>query len=464
MSRKLLTVLGLAVVVAMLLGMTGVATAQPSGAYVNTFDLPLPATEGAFAGVDPSGVTITWWHNHTGAREEAVKTAVSEFNTNNPWGITVEAISKGSYDEIFTAFTAGIQTGELPNITVAYGNQASLYQNDNALVDLEPYVMDDVVGIGDDFTTDMFTGFFESDLSVDHNNARLGYSVYRSMEVLYYNVDALEALGAEPPKTWEEFKDISCRWVQEDPANRDGYQVRTDASFLAAAAFAAGVDIYDAANDVFTYDLPEVAAMPKVVQAMVAEGCAKIQSENRGDQNAFTAGKAIFYTGSSSGIPFVADGVKQNPAPFVFNTAPIPGYGDGTPVQNIYGASNSVVAQGKSPEEILASWLFLRWYTEPAQQAFWAAKSNYFPVRRSTADSLADVFAAELTGLPYESAFNLLDSTKAEPSVPVYQTVRTEAQNALNTILDGANVEETLTALNDTANQLLEEARAAQGQ
>lgn len=464
MSRKLFTVLGLTVVVAMLLGMTGVVTAQPSGPYVKTFDLTLPATEGAFAGVDPSGTTITWWHNHTGAREEAVNAAVAQFNEENPWDITVEAVSKGSYDEIFTAITAGIQTGELPNITVAYGNQASLYQNDNALVDLEPYVMDDAVGIGDDFTTDMFTGFFESDLSVDHDNQRLGFSVYRSMEMLYYNVDALEALGAEPPKTWEEFKDITCRWVAEDPANRDGYQVRTDASFIAAAAFAAGADIYDAENDMFTYDLPEVAVMPTVMQEMVEEGCAKIQSENRGDQNAFTAGKAIFYTGSSSGIPFVADGVRQNPAPFVFDTAAIPGYGDGTPVQNVYGASNSVVGLGKSPEEILASWLFLRWYTEPEQQTFWAAKSNYFPVRRSTADGLADVFAAELTGRPYESAFNLLGSTKAEPSVPVYQTVRSESQNAMNTILDGADVEETLTALNDMSNQLLEEARAAQGQ
>jgi hypothetical protein len=29
-----------------------------------------PAEEGDLAGVDPRGQTITWWHNHSGSREE----------------------------------------------------------------------------------------------------------------------------------------------------------------------------------------------------------------------------------------------------------------------------------------------------------------------------------------------------------------------------------------------------------
>ena len=444
-----------------MVGLLGIAGVQAQDAYVNTFDLSLPAAEGIGQGLDLNGTHIVWWHNHTGAREEVVKAAIDKFNAENPFGITVEAVSKGSYDDIFNAITAGIQTGELPEITVAYGNQASVYQDNNALVDLEPYVMDPVVGIGSDFTTDMFTGFFESDLSADHDNQRLGFSVYRSMEMLYYNVDALTAMGySAPPKSWDEFKEMACKYVQGGMGT-DGYQVRTDASFIAAAAFAAGGDIYDAENDVFTFDAPEVAIMPQAMQDMVNEGCVKIQTDPaaRSDQAAFGTGAAVFYTGSSSGIPFVAQAIADAPTQFEFDTAAIPGYTD-TPVQDIYGASNSVVAQGKTPEQILASWLFLRWYTEPAQQADWAAQTGYFPVRRSTAESLADVFAAPGTGKAFESAFNLLGSTKAETSVPVYQTVRNEATAAFNDILDGADVTERLTELNDLANQLLEEARA----
>lgn len=456
-SRLTKMVLFVFVMVAVL----GVAGAQAQDAYVNTFDLTLPAAEGIGQGLDLNGTTVVWWHNHTGSREEVVKTAVDQFNSENPFGITVEAVSKGSYDDIFNAITAGIQTGELPEITVAYGNQASVYQDNDALVDLEPYVMDSAVGIGSDFTNDMFTGFFESDLSPDHDNQRLGFSVYRSMEMLYYNVDALTAMGYDaPPQSWEEFREMACKYVQ-DGMGTDGYQIRTDASFIAAAAFAAGGDIYDAENDVFTFDSPEAAVMPQVMQDMVNEGCAKIQTDPsaRSDQAAFGTGAALFYTGSSSGIPFVAQAIADAPTQFEFDTAAIPGYTD-TPVQNIYGASNSVVAQGKTPEQILASWLFLRWYTEPSQQAYWAAQTGYFPVRRSTAEDLADVFAAPTTGKAFESAFNLLGSTKAETSVPVYQTVRNEATAAFNDILDGADVTERLAELNDLANQLLEEARA----
>ncbi len=35
-----------------------------------------PATEGELAGVDPSGQTVVWWHNHSGSREELLKTMV----------------------------------------------------------------------------------------------------------------------------------------------------------------------------------------------------------------------------------------------------------------------------------------------------------------------------------------------------------------------------------------------------
>jgi outer membrane murein-binding lipoprotein Lpp len=42
-----------------------------------------PATEGPLAGVDPRGLTIEWWHNHTGSREKQLQVLVSEFNNTN---------------------------------------------------------------------------------------------------------------------------------------------------------------------------------------------------------------------------------------------------------------------------------------------------------------------------------------------------------------------------------------------
>jgi multiple sugar transport system substrate-binding protein len=462
---KFTKIASLLVAVAILLATFGTSNAA---GYVKTADLALPAADGVAKGVDVKGTKVTWWHQHTGAREAVVKQLVTEFNdtVGKKFGVTVEAVSKGSYDDIFKAVSAGISTGELPEIIVAYGNQAAAYQDNSALVDLEAYVADATVGIGDDFKSDMFTSFFDSDIRVDRGNQRLGFSTYRSMEVLYYNVTALEKLGYKaPPKTWAEFGEMVCKF-KEQGLGKDGYQIRTDASFLAAGAFAAGGDIFDLKNDTFTYDSEAAAALPTAIQDLLKKGCIikTVDARARSDQASFGNGESLFYTGSSSGIPFVADAikaaVKTDPAKaFVFDVAPIPGYTD-KPIVNVYGASNSVIALKKTPAQILASWLFLRWFSEADSQAKWAKGTQYFPVRRSSADQLKDVFAADLTGRPFKTAFDLLGSTKEEPSVSVYQSVRSEAQKAFANILDGAAVKDELKKLNDLANSQLEEARA----
>ena len=47
------------------------------------------AAEGAYAGVDPSGQTVVWWHQHSGSREEKLLPLIEEYNQSNAYGITV---------------------------------------------------------------------------------------------------------------------------------------------------------------------------------------------------------------------------------------------------------------------------------------------------------------------------------------------------------------------------------------
>ena len=88
---------------------------------------------------------------------------------------------------------------------------------------------------------------------------------------------------------------------------------------------------------------------------------------------------------STSGLPFVEDGVASG-AGFDWGVAAPPRTGL-EPVVNFYGASVSVCRT--TPERQLAAWLFLKWFTEPPQQARWVKASNYFPARRSTRTLLA---------------------------------------------------------------------------
>lgn len=405
------------------------STAQ--GPYVSTFDLNLPVKTGTYKDVNPRGVKITWWHNHTKAREAALKTAVDQFNKSNPWGITVDPVSKGRYPEIYQAMLAGIIDKTVPALIVAYAGQAAQYQLANALVDLDVFVKDNTLGLGADFDGDFYSSFLASDVNSQLGNQRLGMPVYRSMEVLYYNVDALKALGASaPPKTWDDFKQLACQYVQANPG-ADGFQVRVDASFIAAATFAQGADIYDTKADRFKYDEPAAKLMPQAMQDMVSQGCAKPLTDpaSGSDEQAFIDQAALFYIDSTSSIPSLTSSIQGLKKPFKWDAAAIP-YGE-RPVQNVYGASVSVPRT--TPEQELAAWLFLRWYTETQQQVDWATATSYFPVRRSTKDGLQPVFEKNQ---PYLSAFNLLNGeTKAEPPIAAYEDIRTLASAAFEGLI-----------------------------
>ena len=446
-------VLALVLVLAMLLSVAPLVGAQ-GGEFVKTFDIPTtPTTEGPLAGIDPSGQTVVYWHQHSGDRETQLNGMVDDFNTNNPWGITVDASNQGGYGDIYQKMIAGIAAGEVPNLVVAYQNQAATYQLDDALTDMNVYVNDAQWGFNAAEQADFFQGFFNQDINPQFDNERLGFPPNRSMEALYVNLDGLAELGYDaPPTSWTEFKDMACAWTNSADG-RMGYSVRTDASFVAAATFALGGNIFDYENDEYVFNSEPTVYALQVMQDLISEGCANRIAEQYGDQNDFARQVNLFYVGSTSGLPFIASAIKESEnGEFNWNVAPIP-YGDlgaMEPTQNIYGASVSIPKT--TPEAELAAWLFVRWMSEPEQQALWATISNYFPVRASAAAALTDYMAENPQ---YAAAFDLLGSTKAEPPVAGYDVVRDMVEEqAFFAILDGADAQSTLDDITNQANEV----------
>jgi len=97
--RKLMFLL---VSVSLMLGAAlGVAAQDPTATPVPPTPTPLPPVAFAqilsefagesdnFAGVDPSGVTVTYWHQYNSPSQLATVTGlVNAFNAGNPYGIT----------------------------------------------------------------------------------------------------------------------------------------------------------------------------------------------------------------------------------------------------------------------------------------------------------------------------------------------------------------------------------------
>jgi len=423
--------------------------------------LAVPAFAQDYENVDPSGQTVTFWHQHTRDRETALQEIVADFNANNEYGITVVAEYQGGYGDIFQKMLALLGTNDAPNIVVAYQNQMATYQLVDGLLDMRPLVDSPRWGLSAEDQADFFPGFWNSDVLSMFDDQRLGIAPNRSMEMMYYNIDWLAELRAAglidfdgPPANPEQFKAAACAATSRPFSGATatgsiGYELAAEASRLASWTFAFGGDIFDYEANQFTFDSDASVAAMAFLQDLFNEGCAALTTEAFGDQTNFGAGRTLFTVGSSSGIPFYQSAVDAG-AQFEWNVAAVP-HTTAEPVMNIYGASVSLPA-GQSPAEAVASWLFLKYYTGTEAQAEWAIASQYFPVRQSVAAGLEPLFDQ----MPaFEVAFNLLPYGVAEPPVPGYDFVRDMIEAEMVAIVNGAPVEATLADATVEANDIL---------
>jgi multiple sugar transport system substrate-binding protein len=420
-----------------------------------------PAADGELAGVDPSGQTVVWWHNHSGSREEKLKAIVDQFNADNECGITVDAQSQGGYGDIREKVNAGIAAGEVPAaLLVGYQNDQAFYQLNGALADFDVFVNDPTWGLTEEEIADFYPSFWEQGQHAAFDNQRLGFPPNRSEEMLYYNQSLLEELGfAGPPTTPEEFREIACAAAEAKGDGTGGYVLRDDASAVAAWTYAFGGDILSEDGTGYVVNGPATVEALTFLQTLYADGCAYFFTEGY-PETQLAARNAVFTQGSSSGIPFyeiafttVASDTGSEVD--VWGVTAIP-HTTPDPVQNIYGGD--VMIPVTTPEQELAAWIFVKWFTSPEIQAQWVAASGYFPTRAST--PVEEYVASQTYGTQWQQALDLLPYGTYEPQLISYEQVRTRLQEDYNAIMQGADVQETLDAANEFANQIQEELMA----
>jgi multiple sugar transport system substrate-binding protein/sn-glycerol 3-phosphate transport system substrate-binding protein len=432
MKRNLLAGLTIAVLAGLI-----ISSCAPAGPAIDE------SIYGDLENLDPSGQVITYWHQHSRAREESLLAMIDDFNSTNEWGITVQAEYAGGYDEIYNRVIAGIPSGEVPDMSVAYQNQAATYATQGAIVELTPYIESETWGFSEEELADFFP-FVEQGDMLPQFDGRYGYPPQRSMEVMYYNEDWLHELGYDnPPRTWDEFREIAC--AASDPeADTYGYELSVDTSTFADMVFNRGGTML--ADDASGYAFGGDAGLEALlfIQELFDEGCAILETEAYADQADFGAGRIMFTFSSTSGLPYYRSAVAEG-AGFNWSIATMPTTLD-APRVNIYGASLSIMKT--NPEKQLAVWLFIKWLTDTEQSARWARASNYFPVRASAADLLGDYFAEDPQ---FETAFGFLGYDIAiEPGVAGYDECRDAVGDMLNAVAAG---EDAATWLADTVEE-----------
>lgn len=430
----------------------------PSGPADSPADLPadLPAdspTEGsdslqsALAEIDPSNEQITLWHEYSPELEDLLLELVGEFNLANEYDMMVVAEQMGQDSPLYDKMLTAITEKELPNLLVTTSHDMAAYQNESVLVDLTTYMEDTHWGLTVDEQNDYVQFFLASDYHPFFEQ-QLGFPISRSMDVMYINLDLLRNLGFDSlPTTWEGFTTMAC---SAQKAGYIGYELTTDARPLIAMILSRGGNLIAEDYSYYTLYEPEAIETMTWLDQLVQEECATLQPEPDKKWQRFGTGEVLFTIDRSDQLPIYQSAVAQG-YQGVWSIGALP-HNTSAPIINSYGKSFSIVKG--SPESELAAWLFVKWFTDTAQQARWIERSHTLPVRQSVNDQL-DTYLAQHPS--YQISLELQQHGQPQPTMINSRLVHDLLTEVMVEILQGADLTETLTDVNDEANEMLEQ-------
>jgi sn-glycerol 3-phosphate transport system substrate-binding protein len=384
---------------------TGIALLIPGAAGAARSRFPI----GAAAKAASKPVSVTMWHSMTSANLTALTTLTDQFNASQK-DVVVNLVGQTSYTDTLTAYTTALsgQVSRLPDIVQWETELIQILIDSQTVVSAASAIAADHYSLRD-FVPSMINYF-----RVDGTLWALPFNV--SSQVLYYDQNAFTKAGLDPttpPTSLAQLRSAAQKIVSSGTA-KYGMSLKETASTFELWMALGGVTMVNKQNGragratAVTFDDALGKSIFNWWAAMLNDHLAQATSGTSYD-NLLAIGSGIapmtLDTSASLGtILEVLNGGQY--ANIKLGVGPIPSPSS-KPVKTggifIGGAGLYMVKKSAATQD--ASWQFIKYLTEPAQQAAWAAASGYVPVRKS-ATSLAPLVQtwAKVPGyrVPYE--------------------------------------------------------------
>jgi ABC-type glycerol-3-phosphate transport system substrate-binding protein len=401
------------------------------------------------------GVTIQVWHPWFEVEADLFNSQVKEFNQTNEWGITVQATSQVNYTQLYDNVTASLPTANRPQLVIAFPEHALAWNANGYVIDLTPYVNDPQYGFTQAEAGD-FTPVFWSQDSI--GGKRLGVPAERSARFLLYNASWARDLGFDaPPKSADEFREQACRAHQAMLTDSDktddgqgGWIVDTDPMTLLSWMTSFGGGVLEGNN--YRFLTPKNISALTFVKQLYDDGCAWTVQAAADPAAAFAGRKAMFATASLEDLSSYARAMASADNADEWTVLSFPG--DIQTGLVIYGSSYVVLKS--TPEQQLASWLFVRWLLSPQIQQKWVEVTGLFPLRTSALDLLSDYKDSHPQ---WSAAVGLLPQAQIEPQLASWREIRVMLGDGFQTIfssnIPAGRVAEILANMESTSADLM---------
>ncbi|WP_170481536.1 extracellular solute-binding protein [Ruegeria profundi] len=409
---------------------------------------------------------ITWWHAHGGQLGETVNKVAEKFNESQD-EYTITPIYKGSYEETLTAGIAAFRAGEQPNIMQVFdAGAATVIAAKGATVPVQDLLAENGVEFDiNDYIAGVRYFYADSD------GKMIGMPFNSSTPILYYNVDALEAAGVTPPKTWEEFQSTTAPALKEAgyiPLSQSHLPWIFTENFMSRhnLPFATNNNGYDGMDTEILVNNDAIKAHFTAVTEWKDNGMFEWYGTGWGDNaKPFEEGKVAMWLGSSGSF----GGLLQKDLGFEFSAVELPYWEAVTaePTQTFIGGAALFAMSGKSDEENKATAEFFRFLTAPETQYFWHQETGYVPITEAAyeaakADGHYERYPAAEVGVNQLQA-KAGDNTKGY-RMGFYVQIRDIMNREYGRILTGeTDVESAFQNIEAEANELLARFAKTQG-
>jgi sn-glycerol 3-phosphate transport system substrate-binding protein len=419
-----------------------------------------------FASAASAQTEISWWHAMGGALGDTVNQIATNFNSSQS-DYVITPVFKGTYEEALTAGIAAFRAGEQPNILQVFdAGAATVIAAQGATIPVQDLLVDNGVDFNiEDYISGVRYFYADSD------DKMIGMPFNSSSPIMYYNVQALEAAGVTPPKTYEEFETVTAPALAEA-----GYipMAQSHSPWIWVENFMSRHDLPFATNDngytgldtQILVNSPELKMHWNKVKEWRDAGFYEWYGAAWNDnQKPFEEGKVAIWMGSSGSF----GGLSKLDLPFDFSATVLPYWESVTtePKQTFIGGAALFAMSGKSDAENAATAAFFQYLTSPETQVMWHKETGYVPVTTAAyemakAEGYYDDLPAAEVGIE-QLSLPAGEHTKGY-RMGFYVQIRDVMNREFGRILAGdTSVDDAFTAIEADSNELLAKFAQTQG-
>ncbi len=391
MKKLLSIILALAMTACLLAGCGGNGNTPPADPNppASSDDQPQDGPEdgGIATTFSTDGVIeLDFWHCISNPTHlEILNGLVDSFNetVGKEKGIHVTAYAQGSQADLDATTIGAIKAGTIPNVTLSVPSYTAAYLPADCVVDLTPYVYHEEIGIED--LDDFYPAFLRQGEEYPQEGL-YSLPIHMKAEVLYYNVNFFEENGLTVPATWEELIETSRKITAITGKPAFGWD--SLASAFITMSLEKGGQFADKEGSIGFLEQDEISKeVIGLWQDCISEGIWRTAGEDGFFSGPFANEIVQMYIGVSTESSWINQKAVEG---LRWAAAPIPSFADkGISAAFQEGHVIEILSQDKNPDEILASWFFIKYMTSYEANLATACGSGYMPIRKSVAESEA---------------------------------------------------------------------------